>query len=166
MVDIDTMSHGCIATVDRVVMHVKALMMKNWGFGEGCSTVYAVLLTSREPLSAEEISRRTNYAYSSTISYLNTLMRWRLVERVRSTRKNVYIANVNFVELIKAEHEKLMAHLKQLYEVIQGTKDLEHLGEEVERAIAYLKRVESVAETGTGTGTGIEGIEGEGDKDG
>jgi len=164
MVDIDTMSHGCITTVDRVVMRVKALMMKNWGFGEGCSTVYAVLLTSREPLSAEEISRRTNYAYSSTISYLNTLMRWRLVERVRSTRKNVYIANVNFVELIKAEHEKLMAHLKQLYEAIQGTKDLEHLGEEVERAIAYLKRVESVAETGTGTG--IEGIEGEGDKDG
>ena len=146
MVDIDTMSHGCITTVDRVVMRVKALMMKNWGFGEGCSTIYAVLLTSREPLSAEEISRRTNYAYSSTISYLNTLMRWRLVERVRSTRKNVYVANVNFVELIKAEHEKVMTYLKQLYEVIQGTKDLEHLSEEVERAIAYLRRVESVAD--------------------
>ena len=54
-----------------------------------------------------------------------------------------------------------MAHLKQLYEAVQGTKDLEHLSDEVERAIAYLKRVESVAETGTGTG-----IEGVGDKDG
>jgi len=157
---INTMSIEYVTTVDRVVMRVKALMMKNWGFGEGCSTVYAVLLTSREPLSAEEISKRTNYAYSSTIYHLNTLMRWRLVERVRSTRKNVYIANVNFVELIKAEHEKLMAHLKQLYEAVQGTKDLEHLSDEVERAIAYLKRVESVAETGTGTG--IEGIEGGG----
>ena len=158
------MSSEYVTTMDRVVMRVKALMMKNWGFGEGCSTVYAVLLTSREPLSAEEISKRTNYAYSSTIYHLNTLMRWGLVERVRSTRKNVYVANVNFVELIKAEHEKLMAHLKQLYEAVQGTKDLEHLGDEVERAIAYLKRVGSVAETGTGTG--IEGIEGVGDKDG
>ena len=152
------MSIEYVTTVDRVVMRVKALMMKNWGFGEGCSTVYAVLLTSREPLSAEEISKRTNYAYSSTIYYLNTLMRWGLVERVRSTRKNVYVANVNFVELIKAEHEKVMIHLKQLYEAVQGTKDLEYLSEEVERAIAYLKRVESVAETGTG-------IEGEGNKD-
>ena len=154
------MSSEYVTTMDRVVMRVKALMMKNWSFGEGCSTVYAVLLTSREPLSAEEISKRTNYAYSSTIYYLNTLMRRGLVERVRSTRKNVYVANVNFVELIKAEHEKVMIHLKQLYEAVQGTKDLEHLSEEVERAIAYLKRVESVAETGTGTG-----IEGEGDKD-
>ena len=145
MVESDTMPRQYVTTIDHMVMRVKALMM-NWGFGEGCSTVYAVLLTSREPLSAEEISKRTNYAYSSIISYLNTLMRRRLVERVRSIRKNVYIANVNFVELIKAEHEKVMTYLKQLYEVIQGTKDLEHLSEEVERAIAYLRRVESVAD--------------------
>ncbi len=37
-----------------------------------------------------------------------------------------------------------MAHLKQLDELIQGTKDLEHLSEKVEHAIAYLRRVESV----------------------
>jgi len=128
--------------VDRAVGRVKVLMM-NWGFAEGCSFIYAVLIASREPLSAEEIGERTNYAYSSTINYLNTLMRVGLVERVRSIKRNVYMANVNFVELIKAEREKVMGHLKQLDELIQGTKDLEHLSEKVEHAIAYLGRVEN-----------------------
>ncbi len=50
---------------------------------------------------------------------------------------------MNFVELIEAEREKVMAHLKQLDELIQGTKDLKHLSEKVEHAIAYLRRVEN-----------------------
>lgn len=128
--------------MDHAVRRLKALMT-DWGFAEGCSSVYAVLLTSREPLSAKDIGERTSYAYSSTINYLNTLIRVGLVERVRSIKRNVYMANVNFVELIKAEREKVMAHLKQLDELIQGTKDLEHLSEKVERAIAYLRRLEN-----------------------
>ena len=132
-------------TVDRAVRRVKALMM-NWGFAEGCSAIYAVLIASREPLSAEEIREKTDYAYSSTINYLNMLMQIGLVERVRSIKKNVYMANLNFVELIKAEREKVMAYLKQLDEVLEGEKDLEHLSEKVEHAIAYLRSVESAAD--------------------
>jgi len=132
-------------TTDRAIRRVKALMM-NWGFAEGCSTIYAVLIASREPLSAEEIREKTDYAYSSTINYLNTLIRIGLVERVRSIKKNVYMANVNFVELIKAEREKVMAYLKQLDDALKGEKELEHLSEKVELAIAYLRRVESAAD--------------------
>jgi len=142
MIDPKTKLGGHETYMDHAVRRVKALMM-DWGFAEGCSSVYAVLLTSREPLSAKDIGERTSYAYSSTINYLNTLIRVGLVERVRSIKRNVYMANVNFVELIKAEREKVMAHLKQLDEVIQGTKDLEHLSEKVEHAIAYLKRLEN-----------------------
>jgi len=131
--------------VDRAVRRVKA-MMQNWGFGEGCSFIYAVLITSREPLSAEEIRERTNYAYSSTINYLNTLIRMGLVERVRRVRKNLYVANVNFVERIKAEREKVKGYLNQLGADLEGIKELEHLREKVERAIAYLRRVESAAD--------------------
>jgi DNA-binding transcriptional regulator GbsR (MarR family) len=132
-------------TADRAVRRVKALMM-NWGFAEGCSTIYAVLIASCEPLSAEEIGKRADYAYSSTINYLNTLIRVGLVERVRSIGKNLYVANVNFVELIKTEHGKVMAYLKQLDDAIAGIKDLEHLSEKVEHAITYLKRVENAAD--------------------
>jgi len=142
MIDSKTKLGGHEAHMDHAVRRVKALMM-DWGFAEGCSSVYAVLLTSREPLSAKDIGERTSYAYSSTINYLNTLIRIGLVERVRSIKRNVYMANVNFVELIKAEREKVMAHLKQLDEAIQGTKDLEHLSEKVEHAIAYLRRLEN-----------------------
>jgi len=142
MIESNTMSTERETPVDRAVRQVKALMM-NWGFAEGCSAIYAVLITSREPLSAEEIGGKTDYAYSSTINYLNTLIRIGLVERVRSIKKNVYMANVNFVELIKAEREKVMAYLKQLDEVLEGEKDLESLSEKVEHAIAYLRRIES-----------------------
>ncbi len=130
---------------DQVIQRVKALMM-NWGFAEGCSAIYAVLIASREPLSAEEIGKKADYAYSSTINYLNTLIRIGLVERVRSIKKNVYTANVNIVELIRTEHGKVMAYLKQLDDALKGEKDLEHLSEKVEHAIAYLNRVESAAD--------------------
>ncbi len=129
----------------RAVRRVKAMMM-NWGFGEGCSFIYAVLITSREPLSAEEIGKKTNYAYSSTINYLNTLIQMGLVERVRSIRKNLYIANVNFVELIKTERERVKGYLNQLGADLEGIKELEHLREKVERAITYLRKVESAAD--------------------
>ncbi|RJS78365.1 hypothetical protein CW713_09555, partial [Methanophagales archaeon] len=110
MIDSKIKSAEHETSVDRAVRRVKAMMM-NWGFAEGCSSVYAVLIASREPLSAKEIGERTSYAYSSTINYLNTLIRIGLVERVRSIKRNVYMANVNFVELIRTEHEKVMAYL-------------------------------------------------------
>ena len=131
--------------VDRVIRRVKAMMM-NWGFGEGCSFIYAVLITSHKPLSAEEIGERTNYAYSSTINHLNTLIRMGLVERVRRFRKNLYVANVNFVELIRAEQDRVKGYLKQIGADLEGLKDLEPLRNKVERAIAYLRRVESATD--------------------
>jgi DNA-binding transcriptional regulator GbsR (MarR family) len=131
--------------MDRAVRRVKAMMM-NWGFGEGCSFIYAVLITAHKPLSAEEIGKKTNYAYSSTINYLNTLIRMDLVDRFREFRKNRYVANVNFVELIRAEREKVKSYLKQLGSDLDGIADLEPLRDKVESAIAYLKWVERVAE--------------------
>ncbi|NQE05486.1 hypothetical protein C5S32_06415 [ANME-1 cluster archaeon GoMg1] len=142
MIESNTMSAERETPMDRAIRRVKAMMM-NWGFGEGCSSVYAVLLTSREPLSAKDIGERTSYAYSSTINYLNTLIRMGLVERVRSVRKYLYMANVNFVERIKAEREKVKGYLNQLGTELEGIKDLEPLSEKVERAIAYLRRVEN-----------------------
>jgi DNA-binding transcriptional regulator GbsR (MarR family) len=141
MTESETMSAEHETPVDRAVRRVKAMMM-NWGFGEGCSFIYAVLITSHKPLSAEEIGERTNYAYSSTINYLNTLIRMGLVERIRSIRKNLYMANVNFVALIKAERQKVRGYLNQLGAELEGIKDLEHLREKVERALDYLRGVE------------------------
>lgn len=131
-----------IPSLERAVRRVKAMMV-NWGLGEGCSMIYAVLVVSHKPLSAEEIGKRTNYAYSSTINYLNTLIQMGLVERVRSLRKNFYVANVNFVALIKAELGKVKSYLSQLGSDLEGIKELEQLSEKVENAIAYLKRVEA-----------------------
>jgi len=142
MTNTEVVSTKDMNPVDRAVRHVKAIMM-NWGFGEGCSFIYAVLLTSSEPLSAKEIGEKTNYAYSSTINYLNTLIRMDLVERVRSIRKNLYVANVNFVGLIKAEREKVRGYLNQLGADLDGIKELEDLNAKVERAIRYLKKEET-----------------------
>jgi len=121
-------------------------MMMNWGLGEGCSSIFAVLLASCEPLSAEEISERTSYAYSSTINYLNTLIKLGLVARFRRIRKNRYLANVNLVELIKAERGRVMGYLNLIRDDLEGIKELEHLSENVERAINYLRGVENAEE--------------------
>jgi hypothetical protein len=66
-----------------------------------------------------------------------------LVERVRSVRKNLYVANANFMERIKAEREKVKGYLNQLRDDLEGVKGLEHLSEKVEHAIDYLRRVET-----------------------
>ena len=143
MINLESAERG--NPVDHAVRRVKAMMM-NWGLGEGCSFIYAVLITAHKPLSADEIGKKTNYAYSSTINYLNTLIRLGLVERFREFRKNRYVADVNFVELIKAERARVKSYLKQLGSDLDGIKDLEPLRAKVESAIAYLKGVERVAE--------------------
>ena len=53
--------------VEGVIRRVTAILT-NWGVSVGCSSVYAVLLTSPDPLTAEEIGERAHYAYSSTLS--------------------------------------------------------------------------------------------------
>ena len=145
MVDTRTWPATRETTMERIVGRVKAIMM-NWGVGEGCSFVYAILIAAGEPLSAEEIGERTDYAYSSTINHLNTLIRMGLVTRIRRIRKNLYRANMNFVELIKAERARVMGYLNQLREDLEGVKDLEHLKEKVDRALLYLGRIETVAD--------------------
>ena len=145
MINSNMRSAGHEKNVDNAIRHVKAMMM-NWGFREGSSFVYGVLITSREPLSAKEISEKTNYAYSSIINYLNTLIRMGLVERVRIIRTNLYVADVNFVAMIKTEREKIKGYLNQLGSALEGIKDLEYLGEKVESAIAYLKNVENAVD--------------------
>jgi len=145
MINQKKVSPEYVSPIDRAVRHVKAMMM-NWGIGEGCSLIYDMLITSSEPLSAKEIGEKTNYAYSSTINYLNTLIRLGLVERVRSIRKNLYVANVNFVDLIKAEREKVQGYLNQLGRDLEGIKGLESLNAKVDHAIKYLKKVETATD--------------------
>lgn len=134
------------ATVEPIVQRLKAVMM-NWGIGAGCSSVYAVLILACGPLTAEEIGTRANYAYSSTINHLNMLIHLGLVERIRGVGRNLYVANVNFVELLKAEREKVTGYFNQLKQDLEGIKGLEDLEEQVEHAIAYLKRIDRAEST-------------------
>ena len=131
--------------VEGVIRRVTAILT-NWGVSEGCSSIYAVLLASPDPLTAEEIGERAQYAYSSTINYLNTLIRMGLVTRFRQIRKNLYMANMSFVELIKAERAKLTYYLNQLRDELDGVKDLEHLRAKVDHALLYLRRVEQASD--------------------
>jgi DNA-binding transcriptional regulator GbsR (MarR family) len=131
--------------VEGVIRRVTAILT-NWGVSEGCSSIYAVLLASPDPLTAEEIGERAHYAYSSTINHLNTLIRMGLVTRVRRIGKNLYMANMSFVELIKAERAKLTRYLSQLRDELDGVKDLDHLRAKVDHALLYLRRVENASD--------------------
>jgi DNA-binding transcriptional regulator GbsR (MarR family) len=133
------------STVEGVIRRVTAILT-NWGVSEGCSSIYAVLLASPGPLTAEEIGERAHYAYSSTINHLNTLIRMGLVTRVRGIGKNLYLANMSIVELIKAERAKLTRYLSQLRDELDGVKDLDHLRAKVDHALLYLRREENASD--------------------
>ncbi|MBN1455906.1 MAG: helix-turn-helix domain-containing protein [Methanomicrobia archaeon] len=131
--------------IEGVIRRVTAILT-NWGVSEGCSSIYAVLLASPYPLTAEEIAERAHYAYSSTINHLNTLIRMGLVTRVRRIGKNLYMANMSFVELIKAERAKLTRYLRQLRDELDGAKDLDHLRAKVDHALLYLRGLEKASD--------------------
>ncbi|HDS45225.1 MAG TPA: hypothetical protein ENN68_03885 [Methanomicrobia archaeon] len=130
--------------VEAVIRRVIAILT-NWDVREGCSSIYAVLLASPDPLTADEIGERAHYASSSTMNHLNTLIRMGLVTRVRRIGKNLYMANMSFVELIKAERAKLTRYLSQLRDELDGIKDLDHLRAKVDHALLYLGGLEKAS---------------------
>lgn len=118
-------------------------VLKNWGFGDIEAEIFATLSTKNE-MTAQEISDEVNCAYSTTINSLNSLRRMGYVSRRRKNRKFVYSANLDFVKIMDKEIEKLSGMLRDLAEEIQQIKGkykerIKDLKVKVEKAIRYLE---------------------------
>ena len=132
-------------------MSIKGLMndikkiARHWGFGEIDSSIYAAIVISEKPLTAYEIAQKIGYAYSSTISGLNHLVRSGFLEKRRDGGKNVYIPTMDFVEIIKKERENIHSLLQQIASSIHALettykRKLGELLERTEKAIGYLEK--------------------------
>ena len=123
------------------------LIFKHWGFGEICSSIYAVLSLSDRPLTAKEISEHIDYAYTSTINALNKGIELGHLRKLRQGRKNVYYIDSDLSDIIK---EKLSQFLEILEETEKSIKQLDERHRErlenflktLGSAIQFLKKLE------------------------
>jgi len=124
------------------------MVLKHWGFGEICSSIYATLAVSDRPLTAREISNRINYAYTTTINALNHAIGLRHIKKMRQGKRNVYTIDTNIDEIIKDR-------LKYFLELLENTKkSILQLDENykarlkdsigtISKAISFIKKMDS-----------------------
>ena len=99
------------------------MVLKHWGFGEICSSIYATLALSDRPLTAREISERINYAYTTTINALNHSIGLRHIKKIREDGRNVYAIGTDLSEIIM---ERLNYFLLLLEETEESIKKLDN----------------------------------------
>jgi len=76
-------------------------MLERVGMKGISGKIYAHLITSFRPLTMKEIARRTGYSLSSISTNLNTLVRLRLVEKVKNGSVYVYHAVKDTIQLYR-----------------------------------------------------------------
>ena len=121
-------------------------VLNHWGFGEICSSIYAALALSDRPLTAKEISKHIDYAYTTTINALNRSIGLGHIRKMRQGRKNVYYIDSDLSDIIK---EKLSHFLEILEETEKSIKQLDDRYRErlkgalktVDSAIQFLKKL-------------------------
>jgi len=122
------------------------MVLKHWGFGEICSSIYATLAVSDKPLTAKEIADRINYAYTTTINALNHAIGLRHIRRMRHGRKNVYMIEADLADIV---NERLNHFLKLLEDTEKSIRQLDKIYRDklkrafktIDNAINFLKKL-------------------------
>ncbi len=97
-------------------------VLKHWGFGEICSSIYTALALSDHPLTAKEISKHIDYAYTTTINALNRSIGIGHIKKMRQGRKNVYYIDSDLADIVR---EKLSHFLEILEETEKSIEQLD-----------------------------------------
>ncbi len=126
---------------ERLYRDTKRLLL-HWGFGETCSSIYALLFVSEEPLTAEEVADELGYAYSSMVNELNKLRREGIITRERSGRKYVYTAQKRVDSILQKEKEKTLSILNSMKEILERQTALleDEVRESVQMSIDVIER--------------------------
>lgn len=125
------------------------MVLRHWGFGEICSSIYATLALSEKPLTAKEIAKRINYAYTTTINALNHAIGLRHIKKMRQGRKNVYTIDADMAEIIKERLNHFLNLLedtrKSIHELDEGHREkLRRTFKTINEAINFLRKLRRV----------------------
>ncbi len=122
----------------------------HWGFGETCSSIYALLFVSEEPLTAEEVADELGYAYSSMINELNKLRREFVITREREGRKYVYSSRRDVESILLREKEKTLSILNRMNEILNNKKNLldSDVRQSIRKSIDIIERGKNNAKKG------------------
>lgn len=120
--------------VDRVAEAIGDLM-EFWSFKNSMGKVWAVLYLSREPLTADEIGRRTRLSSGSVSMTLNELRLWGVVGRSREAqgkgprKRKTYVAETDILAMVTRVFRE--RELKQVRRVVRELEAAESLLGEV-----------------------------------
>ncbi len=130
-----------INSINRSLYRETKRLMMHWGFGETCSSIYALLFISEDSMTAKEVADELGYAYSSMINELNKLRREGVIIRERKGRKYAYAAVKSIDSILLKEKEKTLSILKMMGEHMKKHRDMleEKAWESVERSIDIIK---------------------------
>ena len=94
------------------------MVLRHWGFGEICSSMYAVLALSNGPLTAKELSDR-GYAYTTTINALNHSMGLWHIKKMRQEGRYVYYIDADLADIVKEKLDQFLDILEKTENSIQ-----------------------------------------------
>lgn len=107
----------------------------SWGINRTMSQIHALLMISKEPLSAEQIMEELKVSRGNVNMNIRALMEWGLVKKhlVPGERKEFFVAgkDVNVMARQIAK-ERRKREIEPILRVIDEVKDVEGKGEEVE----------------------------------
>lgn len=108
-------------------------VMGFWNFKPSMGRVWTVLYLSPEPLSADEIGRRTELSSGSVSMTLQELLMWRVVRKawMRGTRRRFYEAETDILALVTRVFRERELRL------------IDTTIERIERALALLQHTET-----------------------
>lgn len=108
-------------------------VMGFWNFKPSMGRVWTILYLSPEPLSADEIGRRTELSSGSVSMTLQELLMWRVVRKawMRGTRRRFYEAETDILALVTRVFRERELRL------------IDTTIERIERALALLQQTET-----------------------
>ncbi len=134
-------------------IHTWGSLATSWGINKTMAQVHALLLTSIEPLSAEDIMEALKISRGNVNMNVRALIDWGIVRKefIVGERKEFFVADKDIWELFKQiTKERKKREIEPVLRVLEDLQDLEESGEEAEQFKKLLKDLSSVTNTVNG----------------
>lgn len=130
-----------------VLMEVLAVLSTSFSplnLPKSSALILALLYAFRRPLNCSEIQNLTGYSKSAVSAALKVLESHRLVHKVKSGRKNIYVTSLPLPRLVAEAHLRaLRSTAERLREISRRSPQLlesiDHLDSELSKAILAIE---------------------------